>query len=252
MPILCYHGVQPDWKSPLAMHPDAFDRQCAWLARRRRVVDLAKAVQTIGRRGDLPRGVASLTFDDGFASVYDHAFPILVRHRLPATVFLVTNTLTASGQPVDWVDDAGSTPLPTLSRDQVLEMQSAGIAFGSHSHSHHDLTTMTEEECVRDLRTSREFLEDLLHGPVPFVAYPRGRHTPRVREAARRAGFTHGFALPEGREAVSLHALPRVGLWAGNGLLALRLKTSCWYLPLRTSRAGALPKMVLHRNGWAR
>ena len=142
----------------------------------------------------------ALTFDDGFAELFDHAFPVLVRFGLPATLFVVGRTLTDPPIPVDWVDDPPARPLRTLTSEQVLEMRDVGIAFGSHSASHRDLATLGEEEVVRDLRESRETLEDLLRTPVAFVAYPRGRHNEHVRRAAHRAGFSHGFSLPEHRE----------------------------------------------------
>lgn len=237
MTILCYHAVDPAWRSSLALQPEAFAQQCATLARKRRVLDLPQAVARLGSSGRLPPGLAALTFDDGFASVYDHAFPVLVRHGLPATIFLVAATLTPQGHPVDWLIPAPASPPPTLSVEQVLEMQEAGVRFASHSYAHRDLDGLDDAECERDLRESRELLSDLLGRPVPFLAYPRGRHDPRVRRAAARAGYTHAFTLPEKREATGPYAVPRVGIYPDDGPRAFHVKTARWYLPLRTSPA---------------
>jgi peptidoglycan/xylan/chitin deacetylase (PgdA/CDA1 family) len=237
MTILCYHSVQPGWDSPLAVSPESFARHVAWLARARRTVDLDTAVARMRQSGRLPRSTVALTFDDGFSGIFDHAFPLLTAHRIPATVFVVAETLSAPSRPVDWVDDPPAGTLTTLSRDQVLEMQDAGIGFGSHSYAHHDLTSLSEEECERDLRGSREVLEDLLGASVTYLAYPRGLHDERVHRVAARAGFTHGFALPESREPAGPYSVPRVGVYPGDGQLSLRVKTSEWYVPLRRSRA---------------
>jgi peptidoglycan/xylan/chitin deacetylase (PgdA/CDA1 family) len=236
MAILCYHAVESDWRSPLALPPASFLRHCAWLARRRHVVDCAEAVQLVDRSWRLRRGLAALTFDDGYAGIYEHAFPILARFKLPATVFLVAQTLAPGGRSVDWVDTPPPAALRTLSADEVREMQAAGISFGSHSLAHRDLTALLEQECERDLKDSRLLLEDVLHRPIRLLAYPRGRHDERVRRAAQRAGFSHAFTLPEGPEAPGPYAIPRVGIWAHNGVGALRLKSSRWYLGLRTGR----------------
>jgi peptidoglycan/xylan/chitin deacetylase (PgdA/CDA1 family) len=235
MTILCYHSVEPDWNSPLAVAPEAFRRQAVWLRRRRRVLPVEQALQRMDRRGRLPRGAVALTFDDGFAALHEHVLPVLVREKLPATVFLVAQTLTPGGRPVDWVDTPGSQPLSTLTLDQVLEMQDAGVDFQSHSWAHHDLTRLSREECVRDLRDSRELLSDLLGRPVRLLAYPRGRHDAMVREAAAAAGYTHAFALPETAEEPGDYAVPRVGVYRGNGGLAVRVKAAPGYLRLRTS-----------------
>jgi len=235
MTVLCYHSVEPDWSSPLAVEPEAFARQAAWLRRSRRLLPVREALARMDARGRLPRRAAALTFDDGFAALHRHVFPVLRREGLPATVFLVAQTLTTEGRAVDWVDTAGSTALSTLTRDQVLEMQDAGIDFQSHSWAHHDLTGLSHEECVRDLRESREFLSDLLDRPVTLLAYPRGRHDRQVREAAATAGYTHAFALPETAEEPGDYAVPRVGIYRGNGAFTVRVKAARPYLSVRTS-----------------
>ena len=244
MPILCYHAVDEAWRSPLALAPAVFDQHCAWLRAHRRVVSLADAANTMTDASRLPRGTAVLTFDDGFQGLYTDALPILLKHRLPATIFVVADTLTSTQRPVDWIDDPPTEPLKTLSRAQVLEMMSAGITVGSHSNTHRDLTALSEDECERDLRASREVLEDQLGVPIRWLAYPRGRHDERVRRAAARVGFTHGFALPEAPEPMSALAIPRVGIWSHDGLSALRVKTTNWYLALRSSRAYPLARAV--------
>jgi peptidoglycan/xylan/chitin deacetylase (PgdA/CDA1 family) len=245
--VLCYHSVDPAWQDRLAVPPGDFARQCEWLAANRRVLDLPDAVAAADRRGRLPAGATAITFDDGYRALHEHAFPVLRRLGLPATVFLVAKTL-PGGTDVDWVTERPvPASLPTLTLDQVLEMQDGGVRFGSHSWAHADLTTLSEAECERDLRESREALEDHLGRPVPYLAYPKGRHDDKVRRAARRAGYTHAFALPERREAPGPHAVPRAGVYPGNGLAALRVKTWRHYVGARTSRAFPLAASVAAR-----
>ena len=239
MTILCYHEVRPGWASPLATDTGSFAEHCAWLAAHKTVLPLDQAVGRLDRSGRLPVGQTALTFDDGFRGLYEHAFPVLRRTGLPATVFLVARTLTPDDRPPDWVDTppapSETQQLETLTLDQVREMQEAGIGFGSHSYAHADLTQLSFEECVRDLRDSRLLLESLLGGPVPLLAYPRGRHNAVVRLATERAGYSHAFTLPERREAAGPYAVPRVGLYRGNTLSDLRVKSARAYLPVRTA-----------------
>jgi peptidoglycan/xylan/chitin deacetylase (PgdA/CDA1 family) len=234
--ILCYHSIEPDWDGPLAIAPGAFADHCAWMAAARDVVPLDRAVERLDGQGRLPRGLTALTFDDGFVSLYEHALTILERYRLPATVFLVAETLTPQGRAVDWVDTPPRHTLRTLDTAQVLEMRDRGVRFASHSWAHHDLTKLSEEECRRDLRESRELLEEVLGEPVRYLAYPRGRHREHVRRATAAAGYTHGFALPESREAVGPMAVPRAGVFPPNGRVALRIKSQRRYVQVRTSR----------------
>lgn len=249
MTILCYHSVDPDWESPMAVHPDDFERQCAWLARHRRVLPMAEALARLDSSGRLPRGAAAITIDDGFDDTHTTAWPILARHRLPSSVYLVAQTLTANGQPVDWVDDPpADRTLRTMSLEQVHEMQAAGVDFQSHSWAHLDLTTLSFDDCVRDLKDSRELLEDLLERRVTVLVYPRGRHNEQVQQAAARAGYTAALALPEHAEKPGPFAVPRVGIYRGNSTAALRVKSSRSYLPLRHDPRARRAAMAARRG----
>lgn len=247
MTILCYHTVERGWRSPLAVTPEAFAKHCAWLARRN-VVPLEEAVSRMDRWGRLPRGTTALTFDDGFAGLYEHAWPVLTHFGLPATIFLVAQTLSPEGRTVDWAPSA-PPGAGTLDLDQVLEMQGAGISFGSHSYAHHDLIELDAGDCERDLLDSRRLLEDLLRRDVPYLAYPRGLHDDTVHRAAEGAGFSHAFSLPEGPEEVSRYALPRAVIIPGNGVPTLRFKTSRLYLPFRRTPLWPALRAVARRVG---
>lgn len=236
MTILCYHAVDPDWDSPMAVTPEAFGTQMEWLRRTRHPADAGDVARALS--SGRVRGATAVTFDDGFASIWDHAFPLLRDLRIPATVFLVARTLAPGGTSVDWVDDPPpDRPLTTLDRDQVLEMRDAGLRFGSHGLSHRVLTDVSDADLERELRESREILSSVLGEEVGLLAYPRGRHDERVRRAASDAGYDLAFALPERREVRGPLAIPRVGIYRGNGLAAVRVKASSWYLPLRTGPA---------------
>jgi len=241
MTILCYHAVDPDWEAPLAVRPEAFAGQMEWLLASRRVLPLDEVARTAMAGGD--RRSVAVTFDDGFESVYEHAFPVLARLRIPATVFLVARTVEGDAT-VDWVRGP-ATGVRTLDRAQILEMRRAGIRFGSHSFRHADLPALSPEACEADLRLSREVLEGVFGEPIDSLAYPRGLHDPAVRRAADRAGFRVAFTLPERREPVTALSIPRVGVYRGNDGRAFRLKTAPWYLGVRTSGLFA----VLRRTG---
>ena len=243
--MLCYHAVDPAWRSPLAITPAAFARHAAWLARARTVLPLDVAVRRVDRSGRLPPRQTALTFDDGFAGLIEYVLPQVLRHRLHASVFIVAATLTPEGHPVDWVDTPPPWPLRTVSTEEVIALRDAGVTIGSHSWSHRILPRLGEAECHDDLRRSRELLEDLLHEPVRTLAYPRGLHAPHVRRAARRAGFEHALTLPVRRERPGPLSLPRVGVYPDNGLTTLRVKTTRAYLGVRMSRAYPWVRLAL-------
>jgi peptidoglycan/xylan/chitin deacetylase (PgdA/CDA1 family) len=177
-----------------------------------------------------------LTFDDGFADYFEEAVPIMEKHGLTATMYVVAGSITEGGVPVNWITglDPGDAP-PLLTADQIRELHDRGWGIGSHSMAHRDLPTLTEAECLADLRDSRDLLSDLLGEPVTTLAYPFGRHAAHVRRAAQRAGYRFALALPEGPESKGPFAVPRSGIYRGNPLWKFAVKTSRWYAGARTS-----------------
>jgi peptidoglycan/xylan/chitin deacetylase (PgdA/CDA1 family) len=236
MTVLCYHSVACGWDDPVSVEADDFAEQCAVLHRRGGVVPLAAVRDRLAAGGGLPRGVAVLTFDDGFADFAEHAVPTLQRFGLPAVMYVVAGAVTEQGVPVNWVrgvDPADAPPL--LTADQVRELHDRGWEIGSHSMHHRDLPLLSEAECLADLRDSRALLGDLLGTPVTTLAYPFGRHAAHVRRAAERAGYQLAFALPEGPEPAGPFAVPRTGIYRGNPAWKFRLKISQPYAAVRTS-----------------
>jgi peptidoglycan/xylan/chitin deacetylase (PgdA/CDA1 family) len=96
---------------------DVFARQLAFLARAYRVVPLADLVEAVRARRPLPRRAAAITFDDGYADNFRHAFPVLQRLGVQATVFVTTGARPTSPE--------GTLPLPWMCRVRALVMRSA-------------------------------------------------------------------------------------------------------------------------------
>jgi peptidoglycan/xylan/chitin deacetylase (PgdA/CDA1 family) len=101
--ILRYHSVcadrdsRPEYVSPsISVPAGLFDRQVSRLSRKYRCVTLDEVVDHVERRRPLPPRTVALTFDDGYLDNYQHALPILAKYRVPATIFLVSSTLTSN------------------------------------------------------------------------------------------------------------------------------------------------------------
>jgi len=94
--ILMYHRVAAAEYDPwrLAVAPQRFEQQIAWLKRRRTLLPLPEFAG-LHRQGRLPRDAVALTFDDGYACNAEVAAPILEALQAPATIFLTGGALSA-------------------------------------------------------------------------------------------------------------------------------------------------------------
>jgi peptidoglycan/xylan/chitin deacetylase (PgdA/CDA1 family) len=95
--ILAYHRVLPrdaihgfSFLEDLVTPLESFASQMSYLSAHCQVVPPEQLIAWLRDGQALPRRCVSITFDDGYADNYVHAFPILRRHRLPATIFLTT------------------------------------------------------------------------------------------------------------------------------------------------------------------
>jgi len=179
IPILTYHSIDNSG-GVLSTPVQTFERHVATLHEEGiRTVGLPDIVACLSARNGLPPRAIALTFDDGFASLYEHTFPLLCRYGFSATVFLVTDycgRLNAwPGQP------AGITRLPLLRWPQILEMSRGGIHFGAHTKTHPDLRLLTSPELDTEVRDSKREIEDRLGMAVDSFAYPYGRLDARVK-----------------------------------------------------------------------
>jgi peptidoglycan/xylan/chitin deacetylase (PgdA/CDA1 family) len=108
--VLAYHRINDaadpgfdHYQPNVSASPELFDRQMAYIARHFNVIDLA-ALHAYVRHGEpLPPRSLLITFDDGYLDNYQNAAPILMKHGLPAVIFLMTSRMDNPGQ-LPWWD----------------------------------------------------------------------------------------------------------------------------------------------------
>lgn len=61
-----------------------------------------------------------------------------------------------------------------LSWENLVEMESAGMTIGAHSHSHRIFSTLNEEELSHELSHAKMLLEEKLANKVLSISYPVG------------------------------------------------------------------------------
>jgi peptidoglycan/xylan/chitin deacetylase (PgdA/CDA1 family) len=193
LPALLYHHVGPpiagSHHPELTVAPEQFRRQVRWLARRG-YAGIRASDWLAMRRGAraLPSKPVLLTFDDAYADLLEHAFPVLEHHGFSAVVFVITRLV---GGKTPW--DGGRL----MSADQIRHWAAKGIEFGGHSRTHPDLSTLNGCQLAEEIQGSAEDLAAILGCPATSFAYPYGTCNHMVRECARRA-FEMAVTCEEG------------------------------------------------------
>jgi peptidoglycan/xylan/chitin deacetylase (PgdA/CDA1 family) len=152
--------------------------------------DVAEQVHGAVSHGFTEGGALSITFDDGYESVFTEAFPEVAARNWPGTVFVVVGSVGGSNS---WDVRLSPRRFKHLSWDQIRVLSEAGFEIGSHTLSHRDLTRLEGDLLRQELRDSKRAIEDHIGKPVTSVSYPFGRYSPRVIDEAIAAGYDCGF-----------------------------------------------------------
>lgn len=177
--IITYHSVRPGGgNGPRSsyVHPDDFAQHMEWLmAGGYQVVPLSRLLEQLAASRSVPDRWVCITFDDGYADNYYHAFPVLRRLGFPATIFLVTGAIDRNPE--------------FLTLAQMAEMAEHGIEFGAHTVDHVSLSSVEPAEARRQVFESRSQLQRLTGTPGLHFCYPFGHYNETVERHVREAGF---------------------------------------------------------------
>lgn len=197
--LLGWHRIG-DADDGLTTRPDDFRRHLdeieAWGGT---VLPLDEGLARL-RAGTLPPRAVALTFDDGYASVAEVAWPELVDRGMPATLYAVSGFLDGRRSfPWDACLPSSSPLVRLVSAGGLRDLADAGMDIGSHTASHRWLPGLTTEEVSDEVRRSRADLEDLLGRTVRGLAYPMGGWTPQIRDLTAEAGYEYAITVDRGR-----------------------------------------------------
>jgi peptidoglycan/xylan/chitin deacetylase (PgdA/CDA1 family) len=144
----------------------------------------------LGEAPPPPQHSVVLTFDDGLASVYTEARPILLERKLPATLFIYPSGISSGHYAMTWqeLSELVATPL---------------FSVESHTYRHpnfrKELKRRPPDKHVAfidaQLTEAKTVLEQRLNRPIDTIAWPFGIYTQSVVERARTLGYAAAFAV---------------------------------------------------------
>jgi peptidoglycan/xylan/chitin deacetylase (PgdA/CDA1 family) len=212
LPILTYHDLSAT-RSAVSASPAAFREHLHRLhAAGYRPVTLTEALACLEQPSPERGPLVALTFDDGYASAYERAFPLLMEYGWPATVFPVADY---AGRGNRWPSQPAGTPCARLMGwGELRTLAEAGWEIGGHTRTHPDLRLLDDGRLRDELHGGKAALEDRLGSAVRAFAYPYGSYDRRVRAIVRTAytaACTTRMAVASSRS--DRHALERLDAW---------------------------------------
>lgn len=211
--ILNYHNIS-DIETEATVSPAHFRDQIEMLREKGyNIISLAQLSEFLAGKQDIPSNAVVITFDDGYQSVYQYAYPVLLADNLPASIFIIVKNIGAC-----------QNQIPKLTWDEMKEMQAHGISFYSHTYNSHTLIkgqngtvgselslekylpgkkryeTMPEyrRRIQDDLLLAKTTLEKEMNTEVDFLALPGGYGNETVRQAAQAAGYLYILTVDPG------------------------------------------------------
>jgi len=215
--ILMYHMIsEPKTAKEVkyACPPEVFDKHMEQLKLNGfNPVSLEQIEQHLLFNKDLPENAIAITLDDGFADNYTHAFPILAKHQVPATIFLATGCL---GNTNHWMTQEGFPTRKMLDWQQIREMDKYDITFGAHTVFHPKLPELDIHSATDEIINSKEVIEDNLGKQCKHFAYPYGLFNTGNRDSVESAGYTLACSTRSGfnnihRDPFILHRIEVYG-----------------------------------------
>lgn len=156
------------------------------------------------KNDSFPDRAILLTFDDGYASFYHKAYPVLKRYQFPATIFPIVSHIPGLQREILFSDKL------SFHQIRLMDSNSGLISVGSHSYNlHHYADTnrpavmpanneSSEEYRCRiqeDLRLSKNLLSQQTDMEIKALAWPFGVSTNKAKEIAIDANFKLIFTL---------------------------------------------------------
>jgi len=206
--IFCYHRLVDKVRYPgTEITPAAFEAQMKEL-KDKGITVISMQDLLAWKRGEknIPPRCAVITFDDGWKSQYEVAWPILKKFGYPVTLFLYTEGVRGGalggGEAITW--------------EQLADMRDNGVDIQAHTATHQDLreghTVMVIEPGGKRTRKKltgadyekwvqnevvgcKELLEQRLGIKVNCFAVPFGNYNEHVKELARNAGYEAMFTV---------------------------------------------------------
>lgn len=232
VPILLYHHIA-DETNENTVTEEQFRSEMELLDRLGyHTVTFDEMAAYVEKGKELPEKPVCITFDDGYRSNYEIAYPILKEYGMKATIFAVGSTLGNTER----YKDTEHPITPHFTEEEAREMVDSGlISIQSHSYDMHQWAPYETGDAVRtnvlrlegesegdyiaaltaDYEKSKEQLEGITGRKVDVFSYPGGAYDDLSQYVLKTLGVKASLSIRSGTATLvkglpqSLYAMKR-------------------------------------------
>ena len=201
--------------------PKDFEKQMNWFYKNNWK---SFTISELVKLDEIPEKSFVITFDDGYEDNFTNAFSVLQKYNFKATIYLVPN------QTINHWEEKNTTVLSNLLNEkQILEMQNSGlIEFGSHTLSHVNLSIISDEQLINELRESKKEVENITKKECEAFAYPYGKFDDKIVQAVKNAGYKNATVVKRGlfEQNDNIFTIKRIGILGTESFFDFILKIS--------------------------
>ena len=230
VPIVVYHHISEDKArhNTLTISPEKFESDLVAIKEAGYTTVTFKDLENYVNEGTpLPEKPIVLTFDDGYLSNYDYAYPLLQKYNMKATIFMIG---WSTGRTTHRIEGAKFDPHFTY--EQAKEMYDSGLVdLHNHSYDMHEgetaerygalpkadeNTAQYEQAFKSDLLKNDQLIEENIGNEVFAFSYPYGKYTVQSEQMLKDIGYTVSLTVKEGinvikrGDATTLYGLKRI------------------------------------------
>lgn len=171
--------------------------------------------------GELKEKSVLITFDDGYSHLYNYLPQFIKKYNIKPLIFIPTKFI---GKPNSWDYSHIFQNCSHMDSDMIKELSENGVDFGSHSHSHCDLTSLTSNQLRIELEQSKVIIEDFIGKNIDSISYPFGRYSDSAIETAIDLGYNFGFTMKFPHALDNLLAIGRYPIYGFDTMINIRQK----------------------------
>ncbi len=213
VPVLMYHHVNQHKGDMVTVAPEVFEKQMLYLSKAGyRTLKADELFSFIHGDLSLNKRAVMITFDDGWLDNYVHAFPVLRKYNLNATIFIATDWINGETDKVLRKDlhipkhreskrliDQGQGHKVVLNWKLIREISESGLVeFYSHTKSHRSCDELSETELWEELEGSKYVLEEKIGRPCQYLCWPYGKYNNTAVNIAKKIGYKAVFTTAHG------------------------------------------------------